>query len=212
MSQVKYIWLFVWFFFSGLFVYAQNNYAEFEDLYPGCVDNQESTIYGGTYGKWPKGLNLPVFPNGGDVQITRYVKDNMEYPHVVEAYDTIPGTKEVKEVLAKGVVAVQVVIDRCGRPTRAEVVQSVNGEYDAEALRIISGMPVFQPGDYMGERVKVALIIPVHFNRDKMPPPPESEYGDFWGDGDSYQEYDDGGGDTYDEYSKYDDVQWDDSW
>lgn len=68
----------------------------------------------------------------------------------------------------------------------------------------------------MGERVKVALIVPVRFTRTKMPPPPESEYGDYWGDGgDSYDDYsddsssDDGG---YDPYSKYDDVQWDDSW
>lgn len=216
MDRIKKIFSWVVLFLSlGNASWAQDPLAQFEDLYPGCVDNQESPIYGGTYGKWPKELNLPEFPGGGDVQLTRYVYDNMEYPEVVESYDTIAATKEVVPVLAKGIVAVQVVIDRCGRPSRAEVIQSVNEAYDAEALRIVSGMPTFKPGDYMGERVKVALIVPVRFTRNKMPPPPESEYGDYWGDGgDSYDDYSDDSSDDggYDSYSKYDDVQWDDSW
>ena len=182
-------------------------YAEFEDLYPDCNDSYESTIYGGTYGKWPKGLNPPEFPNGGDVSLTQYIHANLEYPHVVEGTDTVTG----EEILAKGTVAVQVVVDRCGRASRAEIIQSVNDEYDEEALRIVSGLPTFKPGDLDGERVKVALIIPVIFSRSSMPPPPDSEYGDFWGDGDSSSD------DYYEDNSsssggKYDNVQWDDSW
>ena len=65
-------------------VVAQDPYAEFEELYPGCVDNEDSPIYGGTYGKWPTDLNLPEFPNGGDVQLIRFVHDNLEYPEVIE--------------------------------------------------------------------------------------------------------------------------------
>ncbi len=193
---------------------AQDPYAEFEDLYPGCVDNQESEIFGGTYSKWPAALNLPEFPHGGDVQLTRYIHDNMEYPYVVESYDTLPGQKEPVEVLAKGTVAVQVVIDRCGKPSRTEIIQSVNDAYDAEALRIVSGLPTFKPGDMYGERVKVALIIPVKFTRNAMPPPPESEYGDFWGDEDTSVDWseEDSGSSSSSGGGKYDNVQWDDSW
>lgn len=156
---------------------GQNPYEMYERLYPGCVDGSESTIYGGTYGSWPPDLNLPEFPGGGDVELTRFIYDNLTYPEVVEAYDSLNNP-----ILAKGTVAIQVVIDRCGRATRQEIVQSVNDAYDQEALRIMNGLPVFKPGDLKGQRVKVAYIIPVQFTRDKMPPQPEGDIIEFDGD------------------------------
>ena len=150
------------------------NLEQYESLYPGCVDNQESTIYGGTYGAWPKNLILPEFPDGGDVQFTRFIHSNLTYPEVVESYDSL--TKQ--PVLAKGVVAVQIVIDRCGRATRQEIIQSVNDAYDEEALRIMNGLPVFKPGEMDGVRVKVAFIVPVKFSRSR-PLPKTEEIIDF---------------------------------
>lgn len=187
-------------------VVAQDPYAEFEELYPGCVDNEDSPIYGGTYGKWPTDLNLPEFPNGGDVQLIRFVHDNLEYPEVIESVEYSEDKKDSVVHLAKGTVAVQIVVDRCGKASRAEIIQSVNEAYDAEALRILSGLPTFKPGDLDGERVKVALIVPVHFSRSTMPPPPESEYGDFWGDGDDWSDdsSSDDSSDSYDSYDSYD--------
>lgn len=187
-------------------VVAQDPYAEFEELYPGCVDNEDSPIYGGTYGKWPTDLNLPEFPNGGDVQLIRFVHDNLEYPEVIESVEYSEDKKDSVVHLAKGTVAVQIVVDRCGRASRAEIIQSVNDAYDEEALRILSGLPVFKPGDLNGERVKVALIVPVHFSRSTMPPPPESEYGDYWGDDSSS----DDSSDDYDSYDSYEDYNYDD--
>ena len=209
----KIVWV-LSFLMSAVFLQAQD-YTEFEDLYPNCQDNYESKIYGGTYGNWPEALNLPVFPHGGDIELTRYVRNNIEYPHVVESYEQSVDGKDSAEVLAKGIVAVQVVIDRCGRPSRVEVIQSVNDAYDEEALRIARGLPTFKPGDLYGERVKVALIIPFYFTRTKMPPPPESEYGDFWGDGGDSVDWSDSEDDDSGSSSgggKYDNVQWDDSW
>ncbi len=209
----KIVWV-LSFLMSAVFLQAQD-YTEFEDLYPNCQDNYESKIYGGTYGNWPEALNLPVFPHGGDIELTRYVRNNIEYPHVVESYEQSVDGKDSAEVLAKGIVAVQVVIDRCGKPSRVEVIQSVNDAYDEEALRIARGLPTFKPGDLYGERVKVALIIPFYFTRTKMPPPPESEYGDFWGDGGDSVDWSDSEDDDSGSSSgggKYDNVQWDDSW
>lgn len=145
------------------------NLEKYEKLYAGCVDNQESTIYGGTYGAWPKNLILPEFPDGGDVEFTRFIYHNLTYPEVVESYDSV--TK--RPVLATGVVAVQIVIDRCGRATRQEIIQSVNEEYDQEALRIMNGLPVFRAGEIDGIRVKVAFIVPVKFSRTHLPPKTE---------------------------------------
>lgn len=165
---MKHIFGILIFLFSSLTLWA-GQYDEFENLYPGCADNQESTIYGGTYGSWPKNLLLPEFPGGGDVELTRFVHDNLMYPEVIESYDSLTN----QPVLAKGVVAVQVVIDRCGRATRQEILQSVNDLYDEEALRIMNGLPVFKPADLDGVRVKCALIIPVRFNRSKALPKEE---------------------------------------
>ena len=148
------------FFISGT-LFSQYEYLlEFEDLYQGCVDDEESIIFGGIYpDKWPKNLNLPVFPGGGDVQMSRWVNANIDYPDVVDYR-----TRE----RVKGIVYVEVVIDRCGRPTRQRIVDSVDELYDMEALRIMEGLPVFKPGSLNGERVKVALTIPVYFKRTTL--------------------------------------------
>ena len=160
-SKRFFLSLFFLFFVLGT-LFAQYEYlAEFENLYPGCEDNEESIIFGGSYpNKWPKGLNLPVFPGGGDIQLTRYVNSNIDYPDVVDF-----ATRE----RAKGVVRVEVVIDRCGRATRQRLIESVDHLYDMEALRIMENLPVFKPGALDGERVKVALTIPVYFTRNTLP-------------------------------------------
>ncbi len=161
-------------FIACLSVWGQNPYEKYEKLYEGCVDGKESTIYGGTYGSWPPEMNVPEFPNGGDVEFTRFIYENLTYPEVVESYDSLNNP-----VLAKGTVAVQIVIDRCGRATRQEIIQSVNEAYDEEAMRIMNGLPVFKPADYKGVRVKCALIVPVNFMRDKMPRQPEGDIIEF---------------------------------
>lgn len=158
----------------ALSLMAQNPYEKYEKLYPGCVDGKESTIYGGTYGSWPKDLILPEFPDGGDVEFTRFIYANLTYPEVVEAYDSLNNP-----ILAKGVVAVQIVIDRCGRATRQEIIESVNDAYDEEVLRIMNGLPVFKPGEIKGQRVKVAMIVPVRFSRNTMPKQPEGDIIEF---------------------------------
>ena len=167
------------FLFSANHIFAQYEYlSQYEALYEGCVDNEESTIYGGTYPqKWPDGLNPPEFPGGGDVQLTRYVFSNMEYPDVIDSITPGP-TPDSDSIIyhPKGVVYVQVVIDRCGRATKQEVLQSVNEAYDAEALRIMQGLPVFKSGALDGIRVKVALIIPVYFTRNTLKKKVEEEY------------------------------------
>lgn len=155
---------------------AQYEYLnEFDELYGDCIDDEESTIYGGTYSKkWPKDVRLPEFPGGGDVQFTRFVHANIEYPDVVDSVvpSQTPGGEDII-YRAKGVVYVQIVIDRCGHATRQEVVQSVNEAYDNEALRIMQSLPTFRAGALNGERIKVALTVPVYFTRNRLKPVPQ---------------------------------------
>jgi len=152
--------LFFLIFISGKLLAQYDYLLEFENLYPGCVDDEESIIFGGIYpDQWPRNLNPPVFPGGGDVQMSRWVNANIDYPDVIDYR-----TRE----RVKGIVYVEVVIDRCGRPTRQRIVNSVDELYDMEALRIMEGLPVFKPGSLNGERVKVALTIPVYFKRTTL--------------------------------------------
>ncbi|MCQ2217624.1 MAG: energy transducer TonB [Paludibacteraceae bacterium] len=173
---LKSIFCFMLLCMNTLSSFAQYEYLnEFEELYGDCIDDEESTIYGGTYPqKWPKDVRLPEFPGGGDVQFTRYVHANIEYPDVVDSVvpSRTPGEEDIV-YRAKGIVYVQIVIDRCGRSTRQEVVQSVNEAYDNEALRIMQSLPVFRAGAANGERIKVALIVPVYFTRNRLKPEPQ---------------------------------------
>lgn len=169
-------------FFASGKLFAQDYLKQYEDLYQDCVDNEESITFGGIYpNPWPKNLNPPVFPGGGDIQLTRFVHSSLQdedYPDVLDFY-----TRE----RVKGTVYVEVVIDRCGRPTRQRVVNAVDAEYDEVALRIAKGLPIFKPGSLNGERVKVALTIPFHFLRNTLPPKRKkySSYGS-----DDYEEFD----------------------
>ncbi len=142
--------------------FAQYDYLlEFEHLYPDCVDNEgNAPVFGGTYpDPWPKELILPEFPGGGEVQFTRFIYSNTEYPDVMET----------DSLRMKGIVYVEIVIDRCGRATKQKILQSVHPDYDAEALRIMQNLPVFKPGVLNGVRVRVALIVPVYFTRNNLP-------------------------------------------
>ncbi|MDR1730335.1 MAG: energy transducer TonB [Prevotellaceae bacterium] len=148
--------------FTAGTLFAQfENLLEFEYLYPDCVDNGAgATIYGGTYpDPWPKGLTLPEFPGGGEVQFTRFVYASTQYPDVMADDST----------RLKGVVYVEIVIDRCGKAIKQKVLESVAPEYDDEALRIMRELPVFKPGSLNGVREQVALIIPVYFTRNNLP-------------------------------------------
>jgi TonB family protein len=215
--RIGYIFLFAFFFLSVPYTLTAQyeRYLEFEHLYPECVDEEESTIYGGTYpNKWPDGLNLPVFPGGGDVELTRFVHHNIEYPDVVDSITPATDSSPAVTYRPKGIVYVEIVVDRCGRATRQKVVQSVAEAYDEEAMRIMRNMPVFKPGSIDGVRVKVALVIPVYFTRDELKKEKVYDYYDYYegedgnfdhynydGDDYNYDNYDDGV--KYDDYNSY---------
>jgi hypothetical protein len=130
-------------------------YFQYTNLYPDCVDEQPAEVYD-LNTPW---LEEPVFPGGGQVQMTRYV----------HLYSNVLDVKDANGEQLKGRVLVSAVIDRCGDIGNLEVIQSLSDEHDAEALRVIESFPVFKPGVLDGVRVKVAMIIPVYFTRTFVP-------------------------------------------
>ena len=115
-------------------------YDQYENLYPGCIDNEPSKIYSLD----EPFLEPPLFPGGGPVQMSRFVHFATEILNVRdESGDQL-----------RGRVLVRTVIDRCGEPT---------------LIRVVRNFPTFKPGSLDGIRVKVAITVPVYFTRTYVP-------------------------------------------
>lgn len=145
--------------------YAQGDYGMYAHLYKDCIDDEQSTIYGGSYSAYPPELVDAQFP-GGDVELSLFIYKNTERQEVYSGETDADGN----QLLVTGEVLVQFVVDRCGKPGRFQVVQSLTEEQDAEALRVMESLPIFKAASIDGIRVKAAYIAPVKFRWKTMPP------------------------------------------
>jgi len=96
---------------------------------------------------------MPVYP-GGDVAMFSYLGQNVRYP------------VEAQKNGIQGRVICQFVIDVTGAIDSVKVVRSVDPHLDAEAIRVIKGMPNWTPGEQRGEKVRVKYTLPINFNLD----------------------------------------------
>jgi hypothetical protein len=136
---------------TSLCAQHQYYYEQYNNLYPGCEDNVDSKIY--TLEE--PYLEEPLFPGGGQVQMTRFVHFTTKMLDV---------TDDNGEQL-KGKVLIKMVINRCGVAQDFEIIESLSGSHDAEAMRVAKLFPIFKPGSLDGTRVKVAIIVPFYFMR-----------------------------------------------
>ncbi|MCQ2369105.1 MAG: energy transducer TonB [Paludibacteraceae bacterium] len=137
------------------------NYMMYAGIYgKDCVDDEESPIYGATYSAYPKDLVDAQFP-GGDLELSLYLSRNTEIQEVYSGeYD-----KNGEPLLVTGEVIVEFVIDRCGKPGRFKILQSLTDEQDAEALRVMESLPAFRAATIDGYRVKSAYVAPIRFSK-----------------------------------------------
>ena len=93
----------------------------------------------------------PTF-NGGDADsFVKYVQQNIKYPQNALDNDV------------EGKVTVNFVVDANGKIRNAKVVNGVDPELDAEALRVVEGAPAWTPAVQNGKNVPVTCSIPVTF-------------------------------------------------
>ena len=97
---------------------------------------------------------MPYFP-GGQVLMLKYLADNIKYP--------ASAVKAKKQ----GRVIVTFIVQKDGSVTHAKIAKSVDPELDAEALRIVKGMPKWTPGTQNGKPVNVKYTLPVNFSLQK---------------------------------------------
>lgn len=102
--------------------------------------------------------DAPEFP-GGTQALQKYITSNMEYPSDA-LRDSINGR-----------VLVQFTVEKDGSITDIEVLKHVHPLLDAEAVRIVSGMPRWIPGKHFGFPRRVRYTIPVNFRLDNSTKP-----------------------------------------
>lgn len=93
---------------------------------------------------------MPEYP-GGQAALFQYLSTNIKYP----------ADAEKKKV--EGRVLVTFVVNTDGSITDIEVVRKAFPSLDAEAVRVISGMPKWIPGEQKGQKVRVKYTVPLTF-------------------------------------------------
>lgn len=100
---------------------------------------------------------MPRFPNGGMPGLMQYLGKNIRYPEAAHKAGT------------QGRVTVQFVVAKDGSIGNVSILRGVDPALDAEAIRVISGMPKWKPGTQKGEPVNVRYTVPVMFRLTPEP-------------------------------------------
>ncbi len=100
---------------------------------------------------------MPEFPDGGMSGLMKYLSANIRYPEAAHKAGT------------QGRVTVQFVVSKDGSIGDVKVIRGVDPTLDAEAIRVISGMPKWKPGTQKGEPVNVRYTVPVMFRLTPEP-------------------------------------------
>lgn len=102
-------------------------------------------------------IEVPVPPEykGGMDALVQYIVSEVKYP------------AEAKKKGITGKVLVSFVVDKKGNIKDAKIMKSLDSLLDAEALRVVSKMPAWNPGrDDKGNPVNVSMILPIAFSLD----------------------------------------------
>ena len=104
---------------------------------------------------------MPEFP-GGMMAAMEFLAKNIKYPAAAQ------------EAKIEGRVIVQFVVQKDGSISDVHTVKGVSPELDAEAIRVISLMPKWNPGKQRGQAVSVKYTMPIMF-RLQTPAPKQEE-------------------------------------
>lgn len=94
--------------------------------------------------------NMPMFP-GGEPALLKYLSSNLNYP------------EDARYKKNQGLVILKFVVNTDGSLSDIEVLRSVKGGCDEEAIRVVKTMPKWIPGKEKGEIVNVYYTLPIKF-------------------------------------------------
>lgn len=93
---------------------------------------------------------MPEFP-GGEQELRNYIAKAIDYP------------KPAVEKGIQGKVYVTFVVAKDGSVKNAKVVRGVDPILDKEAIRVVSNLPKWTPGEQRGKKVNVSYTVPISF-------------------------------------------------
>ena len=94
---------------------------------------------------------MPEYP-GGQAALFEYLSKNVKYP------------ADAEKQKIEGRVLVSFVVNTDGSITDISVEKKAFPSLDAEAVRVISGMPKWIPGEQKGQKVRVKYTVPLNFH------------------------------------------------
>ena len=98
---------------------------------------------------------MPIF-EGGDAALMKYLTDSVKYPELAKKHGV------------QGRVVIGFIVEKDGSLTDVKVLRHVDIALDAEALRVVKGMPKWIPGRQNEQRVRVKYNVPVSFRLKPM--------------------------------------------
>lgn len=93
---------------------------------------------------------MPSFP-GGEQAMYQYIKENLRYP------------EEAMEEGIEGRVYVRFIVSATGAIKNVECMKAADTSLKAEAIRLISSMPLWISGKQNGRAVSVYFTLPISF-------------------------------------------------
>ncbi len=93
---------------------------------------------------------MPEFP-GGMAKLAEYLGKNIKYPQMA------------RESGIQGRVFVNFVVETDGSVSNVNIMRSLGGGCDEEAMRVVKSMPKWKAGKQRGKPVRVSYILPVNF-------------------------------------------------
>lgn len=93
---------------------------------------------------------MPEYP-GGQGELLKYLAKSVKYPVIAQ------------ENGIQGRVTASFIVEKDGSIRDIEVIRGVDPSLDREAVRVLSGMPIWTPGKQRGQDVAVKYTVPVTF-------------------------------------------------
>ena len=97
-------------------------------------------------------VETPPVPKGDFKEFYKYIAQRIHYP------------AEARKKNIQGKVLLQFIVERDGNITNVKVIRSASTDLEAEAVRVISDSPKWNPGRQGGKPVRVYYMVPIAFS------------------------------------------------
>jgi len=98
---------------------------------------------------------MPQFP-GGESELLKFIRLNLRYP------------LSALQNNIRGRVITRFVVNELGKVENPEILRSLDPGLDKEALKVVSALPDFTPGELKGKKVAVWYTLPINFRPENM--------------------------------------------